>query len=860
MATAIATANGNFTAAGTWATVDATSLLDSEAASTTLTTAYVESSTFTPGAITIDGIAVKVAGRATAAVGTMSIRLAQAGVTVAGTEIAINVSDVPRGTALVADSSNGWIFVKFAAPVLLVAATLYTVSAKTSTANMVSLYRNATAGNWSRMLRTTTTAALVAGDNWFILGEWTAAATKTNRTVTMDQTATTDYGGASTTVASFGIGVGGTLTWATVAATNYILRLSGILIIHTSGTMSVGTDPSAGGTAIPRDSSAEIQWDSAADGDFGYVRWGALNMFGLSRTVGKDVVQCLLNTDEAIAQTVLGVDTDTGWLNGDEVAIASTTRTETEAETATLNGAAGATSITVSAGISAAHSGTAPNQAEVILITRNVRMTAVTTTAVWYGYHRSGGTVALSWALFRHGGVLAGGTKIAQFFIDGTGPTSFSATFCAFANGESHGIQQNAATAGIGVTYALTDCVFYAVGQSNGGRGIEVTSGGGTWNLTRCTSVGDSSTAGSMFLNFTSGLIEGFTITNCRITSAAGIGINISASSGMVGYTITTLITGCVLHALGGGSGVGAMALNNVVGLRIVNTQIRRCSVTGAGTGGLNITSGVADLWLDTCTFVACNIAGIGISRGVHGLRMTDCVLAGDATFGQAAGISLQSTVSHYGPWRLDNCTFGVGTAHTTADFTVTSLGQSTLDWTLNNCVLASATEFAAAFLAAATTLGRSVIRRHRKDGVTNVHEAFYPNFGTVAYDTATVRSAGASEKLSPTVGSSAIVKLRSNVATYPVASGKKITFSAYVQKDASYNGNAPRLVLLANPALGIDTDVVLDTLSVGSGSWELLTGQMTLVAEEAGAVQAVVECDGTAGAAYVDDWSAATT
>jgi hypothetical protein len=66
--------------------------------------------------------------------------------------------------------------------------------------------------------------------------------------------------------------------------------------------------------------------------------------------------------------------------------------------------------------------------------------------------------------------------------------------------------------------------------------------------------------------------------------------------------------------------------------------------------------------------------------------------------------------------------------------------------------------------------------------------------------------------------------------------------------------------VLLANPALGIDDDTVLDTLSIGSGTWELLSGQMALVAEEAGAVQAVVECDGSAGAVYVDDWSAATT
>lgn len=219
MATLIATADGNLGTAATWGVVDATSLLDSEANTVSLTTSYVESATFTPGAIQIDGIAVKVAGRATVASGTISVRLAQAGATVAGTEVTINVSDIQRANALGSDQGNGWYFFKFAAPVTLLAATLYTVSAKTSSASQVALFRNATAANYSRMLRTTTTAAPGAGDRMFILGEWTAAATKTNRAVTMNSTATTDFGDASTTVACFGVGYGGTLTWGTTAAT-----------------------------------------------------------------------------------------------------------------------------------------------------------------------------------------------------------------------------------------------------------------------------------------------------------------------------------------------------------------------------------------------------------------------------------------------------------------------------------------------------------------------------------------------------------------------------------------------------------------------------------------------------------------
>lgn len=858
MATKIATANGNFTTAATWADVDATSLLDSEANNTVLTTAYVESATFTPGAITIDGIAVKVASRVTSPTGTISVRLAQAGATVAGTEVTINVSDLVSSGG-VADSRNGWVLFKFAAPVLLVAATLYTVSAKTSNATQVALYRNATAGNWSRMLRTTTTGALAAGDNFFILGEWTAAATKTNRTVTMNQTVATDYGGGSTTLASFGIGNGCTLAWGTAAATAYLLRLSGLLLIYSGGTMTMGTDPDTGGTAVPRDSSAELQWDSAADGDFGFICWGTLVMQGLSRSSGKNVVQCLLNTDEAIGQTVLGVDTDTGWLNGDEVAIASTSQTVADAETGTLNGAAGASSITVSVAITAAHSGTSPNQAEVILITRNVRMTAVTTTAVWYGQAKTGSSFNCAWSLFRYAGSTTA-AKTAPFYMDGTGPTSFTLEFCSFANSEQNAIQANATGVGAGVTFTLTDCTFYICGVAANAEAVNVATGSaGTWNFTRCTSIGDVTVNSSTFLRIQSDSVEGFTLSACRISSSLGSALEVQAA---LGYPITKLVTGCVFHCLSQAAATGMVSLastaGHLAGVRFVNTQFRRSSATSAA---IQFGANAADIVFETCTFVALGNGGaFGGTAGCPGLRLVDCVLAGDASFAQAAGFALAQTNVHYGPWRFENTTFGVGTAHTTADFTHSGPNAISYDWTFINCTLASATEFAATLVTAGNVLSRSVIRRQRKDGTTNSHESLYPNFGTVARDTVTVRSAGASEKLTPTVGSSAHFKLRSGPATYGVASGKKITFSVYVQKDGSYTGNAARLVLLANPALGIDADTVLDTHSVGSGTWELLSGQMTAVAEEAGAVQAVVECDGAAGNIYVDDWAASST
>lgn len=864
--TLIATANGNLTAAATWATVDATALLDSEAAVTNLTTSYVESQAFTPGAITIDGIAVKVSARATTPTGTFSVRLAQGGALVAGTEVTINVSDVPLATALATSLGNGWIFFKFAAPVVLLAVTPYTVSAKTSNASQIALYRNATAGNWSRMLRTTTTAAPAAADNWFILGEWTAAATKTNRAVTMDSTATTDYGGGSTTIASFGIGVGGTLTWGTTAATAYRLRLSGILILYASGTMTMGTDPTTGGTAVPRDSSAELQFDCAADGDFGIIVFGTLQMHGLSRTDGKNVVQCLLNTDEAIGQTVLGVDTDCGWLSGDEVAIASTSQTAADAESGSLASDAAAATITLSVAITAAHSGTSPNQAEVILLTRNVRIVAVTTTAVWYGQASSGSTINATWTQFRYFGT-GTTTKRAVFYMDGTGPVAFSLRFCAFANGEANCISAAASGVGTGITFVISDTVFYAAGVASNTEGIEITVGAaGVWNLTRCTAIGDIGTTNtSTFMRVLSGSLEGFTLSSVRVSSSLGSAFEMQAAST---HRVTKLFTGCVFHCLSQGGSPGAIGLSStgdgLHGVRFVDTQFRRMSITGAGTGAILTDSNVADLVLDGCTFVGCGTGGFSTSGGCPGLRMIDCVFAGDPSFSQAAGINLSQASTFYGPWRFDNCTFGVGTAHVTADVVHGSIDNCSIDWTFVNCNLASATEFSTAITTAGNTLSRSVIRRQRKDGTTNVHESFFPNFGTIAYEATTFRTLAPSEKMTPTVGvlpsGHEEFRLRSSVHQIPVASGKQITVSAYARKDGAYNGGQPRLVMRANAALGLDADLVLKTMTGAANQWEQLSGQHTPAAEEDGFVEVYVDCDGSAGNVYVDDWSAAST
>lgn len=834
MATRIAVANGNFTDAATWAEVDATSLLDAENASVNIGTAYQESQSFTPGAITIDGIAVKIAVRTATPSGTMSVRLAQAGSTVAGTEVTINIADIESR-----DGEQGWYFFKFAAPVTLLAATAYTVSVKATALNLVSCYRNATVTNWARMLRTTTTGAPAAGDNLFILGEWTAAGTKTDRTVTMNGTATTDYGSNGTSLASFGIGKGGTLTWGTSAATAYRNRWSGLLVVWRGGTLNTGTVVSP----VPRDSSALLEFDCAADGDFGLVVYGTWVGQGLSRTLGKNVVRCLLNTDEAAASTVWGVDTDTGWKSGDEVAIASTSRTASQHEQRTLSIDATATELTVTSGLTNAHSGTSPTQAEVILLTRNVRVESVSSTAMAYVLIGAAATVDLDWVGFRYLGTVTSGKRGIEL---ATVSGSVAMSYCCVRDFEQHGIY----TLDNFNNVSIDHIVGYNLGANTTNhaaiRLAATTVVGASISVNDACLIpggGNNSGAGIYCLNLQA-VLEAI-----RVSSSSGYGVRIDAENENQAGSIGTLIT----HS----NGNAGVAIDSAGMCRITSITSWRNS-TGSGNG--------AGLQLGNChqLHVGTLVCFGNLTRNIHAIAtakgrfiLCNVTIAGDSSFATTLGFAHGSTsgvdvVIRGGSFGVAS---GIFVAHTSADI---DLGGATSHrqyrWLLNEVVLASTTEF----LNKSAGKGDSFVAFQRADGSTGVHRIERLAIGTTSRELTTFRTTAPSLKMEPTAAyaSNRLESVGSDGRGWivPVASGGSRTAGVYVRKDSTYNGQQPRLMVRANPALGLDADTQLDVMSGGADQWELLSGTPSPAAEEAGAYEFYVDVTGTAGAVYVDD------
>ena len=194
MATLMSIASGNLSSASTWALCSSAAALDNETATTSVTTSNVSSSSFVLAAATYDGVAVKISSTSLSIIGTFTVELYNSTVaSIAGTQT-VNVSDL--GDSTLTTNSNGWAFLKFSGGNYTANGTdSFVIRVRcSSSGNQVVLYRDGTAGNWSRQVRTTTTQAPASGDKLIICGEYTGTAgTQPANTfnVTMDLTTTT---------------------------------------------------------------------------------------------------------------------------------------------------------------------------------------------------------------------------------------------------------------------------------------------------------------------------------------------------------------------------------------------------------------------------------------------------------------------------------------------------------------------------------------------------------------------------------------------------------------------------------------------------------------------------------------------
>jgi len=838
MATLISNSSGNLTASGTWSVVDTTSLSDTEGGNTALTTSFQLSAAFTPGAITIDGIAIKILARNSGSpTNTITVQLDQGGSLVTGTAVTMNVSDMAAFNSLtITGGSSGWYFFQFASPVTLLAATAYTVAIKLSaTTTPVSPFTSGSAADWSRMLRTTTNAAPGAGDFMHIMGSNTAAGSHSAYTVTMDDTGTNVYGSNTTpwtTVPTFTISMFGTMSFGTSASTNYQFNVKGIQRIYGGGTLNIGT----GSTKIPASSTALYNQHPTASGDTVlFLSPGAtLSAYGDS-TYG-NVVACNLNADASATNTTITTDVSTGWNSGDTIVIASTSRTPGDVESRTLNGAASGTTITLNSGLTNAHSGTSPTQGEIINLTRNVKFTGVSTsvtgvltipadslaplgTNVVLSYvefsfaccnpQNSIGTVGIDHCSFHD---ITGGTIAAFMTVNGTLST-LSVSYCVFYNSAGQCINLQAQTN----TNAST---FDHIWMMKGGSNAIINNSGG----------------------------PGAVMTNFWINSTSGNGVDFTGAN-----ALNTTMNNFNIHS------------NTTAGTLVVNgcTNPLTTWVVWRNAGPLTI-AGYRGVSFNGLTMFGNSTTNIQINQpGIGPCFFDSLVLSGDTTFSTPVGISIAAASQTVTLLYLTNSTLGavsgIKTAHTTADIQFTGLYQY-CRIIMENCNLASSTPVSGMTTANAV-IPQSFISS-QKDAQTTGSHKFYMANGIGTIDTTIYHTASPSLRLTP---SNASGKMPSSPPAYgmkaAVQNTGSITMTVWIRTSvvgdgAAYNGNPPRLIVRKNVSAGISLDTVIATFAGSTGTWTSVSGTTSMVTDDS-VLEFFVDCDGTAGWINVDDFVA---
>lgn len=816
MATLISNSTGNFTTAATWSLVDTTSLSDSEAAQTATTTAFVSSQAFTPGAITIDAIAVKIQTRSGAPSGTFSVRLAVAGVAVVGTTVTINVTDIP---AVNGSNNNGWLQMKLAAPVLLLAATSYTVQIQSSVNAQVTCYRTATAADWSRVLRTTTTQAPAAADTLYVAGDYTGAGTNNTYTITNNNTTTTSFG-------QIQVSTKGVLASGIAASTNYYLKIAGNLSIYTDGTYTQGTAASP----VPSTSTSKLEFDNASNVQFGVeVRIG-----GTFKTGGAVITNsAVLAADAAAAATSLTTNVSTGWKSGDVIALASTTRTRAESESKALTANAVGTALTITA-LTNAHSGTSPTAAELINLTRNVQIFGTSAANQAYVNIVSTSVVDIQSTEFFNmgsGTVLKRGIDVAT--------TTGS---CTINNSSMHDFTV-ATSIGVNISggasnnYTVSNCVMYNI--ANSGL-IQVATTGTAYTLNNIIIMLTTATA------FSIGDLTG-TITNLSGISATGAGITLADNA-----ALTTEVFGTLNNFVAHSNSTLGVSLVNITG--VTNNPMGTFSninVWRNTTNGLNI-SNCFTIIVDTVTAFGNGTSNLTIGgTECDNIYIKSVTANAGTTLTCPIGINITSDCHEV---YVDSSSFGATTTHATADINVSGVNFFPR-LTTRNTTLSSPTN-----VGTPSSMTEGGFVSLAKLNTTAGNHKTFKKYGTIIPDTVIFNSNGTSTRLTPN-NAAATNKLQGTVRKLAVNSGQTATITVFLRKSVAgdgtaYNGNQPRLMLKADAAAGVLTDTVLATAdNTYNGTFKALVATTPAITDNA-AFQIYVDCDGTTGWINVDDWA----
>jgi len=732
---------------------------------------------------------------------------------VADTLVVVAAADL---STVNATSNNG--FAQFILPssVTLNAGTNYTLQISGTTAGNITPYRSATAGDWARILRTTTNQAPASGDTMYIAGDHTSPGVLNSYTVTMDNTNTTSWGGLQ--IADLG-----TFAYGTAASTAYYFRIANAPTVYSGATFNIGT----AGTPMPSTSTAQLEIVCASNVQFGLeVRSG-----GMMNTGGNVITNsALLAADASVSATSLTTNVATGWKNGNVIALAATTQTRLQSEAKALTADASGTTLTIT-GLTNAHGGggTAGVVAELINLTRNVQIFSLSTTLQTYVHCALASVVDFeSTEFFNMGSATASKRGIDLDTTTGSA-TINNCSIHDFNVASSTGINCNAA-ANANISISNTN-LYNIVGSgviTTGGTATSVSINNVIVILSGASCFSLSNLYGTITnITAVSGLTQGMVVAQAQTSGVMGTINNLTAHSN----------TGVGLN-FAGITNFG----NNPYGY-ISNLTSWRNSTYGMVIGN------TFDTIFDTGTMFGNATACVQYSSSTGNTFLRNLVLNAGTTLVTPVGIAVgNDTKESY----IDNCTMGVTTQFATGDVQISAANIYPRLF-FRNCIMNSATQVATP--GNMIEGGQISSARHQQ---TAGNHMTWKKFGTTKPDTIIWNKASPSERLTP---SNAANKIQSGYKKIAVPNGQTAVINVFVRKSVAgdgtaYNGNQVRLIQRADAATGNNTDVVLaSSTNAANGAFQLLTATIAAVTDDC-AVTFYIDADGTAGWVNVDDWS----
>lgn len=817
-----------------WNLVDSTSFLDSETASTAVSTSALDSSSFTPGAIEVWGMAVKFISRASSS-GTFTVVLRTGGADVAGTSVTIDNTSIP--------ALGGWVVFKFSAPVTLAAATAYTLRVVGSVGSSAVVYRNSTANNWSRALITTTTAVPTTNDQLIIAGYYTGTSgAGSDVTVTLNQTGTPVQFGTTSLTQSISVATRGIFALANAASTNYTFKHRGICQVR-GGTLNLGT------SGARLDSSSTFVWtaDSVATADSGWNgNSGTMNVYGANNRASWTTLEA---TVTAGASKQITVASTTGFLAGDTVYLTCTnSATRSEDDFTTITSIDSATLMTLTSltyGHIGTNSGNNDLRARVVNLSRNILFLGNSTSLGGYFDFNGSINASLSYAAFWYMGSTA--TTAGKRGMDvrpSVTTATFSMDYCTMAFGGTTNGQLLTVTPSATPTtdIAATNSTFVLSGSTP----LYLATAGVPVSITYCLAAGNaaSSTVSTFGTKHTvryceligskaGGNIFGifFQADNTNTTTTGNHGDNyIAVHNYGVGFTTNT-------------SGI-EYAMDN---LKIVNVWTPLYMGVNAyyTNRQRQRIQGMIVAYCSASYFVP--LLGSGIWDFI------DCSF--ETTLSTNVAVSFGSSAGNAHDTRFINCSFSVSSWASVVD--LPGFVQNGRIRFINCTGLPSANTSIVTGADSLLMYEDMVVSSQKHNGTEDDHRAAI-KAGHINNDTTLFSTGTQSARITP---NSATVKCGSALVwRVRVTDGGTISPTVTWRKSdtgagdsASYNGNHPRLILRRNDAVGIAADTVLATgTSSANGAWETIGGTSGTFTDD-GEVLLYVDCDGTTGWLNID-------